>query len=1169
MTGMAGTVVYLCSFVVPRLEPSFMAENYGEIYARLPGLLRGSVSDAPLMRASLGCLRYVLGAFSDEASWKEKESLQELLAAVLNFCLDERPKVRRAAQDCVSGLLLSAEGRSAHPALAVVAQFCRLVLQGSTRKESGRAMHLAPLMRRLVPCLDQSSIDGFIGPVLQCCGLGNTLLTVALFGFITELSRVKGEEDEELPRLVQLNLSQAKKMHEGLLRLQPASWELAGLSAAWISATGQVLAHPAMSKTASTTAQIILGGLESTMEPVHVAVQLAFSRLQVDESLLLEALQKVTTERITILPYLLAIIRDQVMLGSGRGDLTLTETRTQILVLIAALYDKKGFASVRGDLTKAIGDFCRVYGSQAVLTAIPLGMESPGVSRAWLLPVLKDSVSNDSLGLLVDELLPLADRLQAKADTFRAQEKIGDAKVYETIVFQIWSLVPSFLKYPVDAASAFPRLAPKLAARITSDPLLRPLLVNGLTGFVRRTLRYEDDIDSGDLSLLRPLPSATLDLEMLRGLVGNLLPVLFNLLGVTAADQRAYLLDAVRALLDLCPVGVVMEYFGKVIGAAQSMASARAALIELLCTMLPVLDLEAHSALLHLVLPLLLVQDDSGLQKAAYKALHLIMSHEMFGPALLNSDMAALEQNLLAAGELTEIGAVRKCRFRLLLGLVPLLPDASLHWIPTLLPETVLGTKEVNQKARLLSFELLLAMARRMSRGGTLLASHVPGLPSDTPASIDEFLTMILAGLAGKTPHMISATVLALARLLFELGPSLPVPTIHAILGDILLLFGSPSREIVKAAFGFVKVAVVAALPADSISPEHLRLLVSSILAWSDEHAMHFKVRVRHLLERLVRRFGYDAIEACVPPEHHRLIVNIRKRKERLRRRKADSQEADMEEEGGDVDMDAMTQAALSKQTSMMTRRGISSSAQATRPSAKFEAALYDSESDLEDDDMEQEDDNREVDNMVGGDDDLEKALSRKLSLARTAKTITKTLKKSTDSKPESKKMDSKKKPRSTTSYGDDSFRTNPEGKMIIQDSEDEIIDDEGVLVDDSAHKLYEQSLNTFQRPGKHVKFSQKKRKLEDQDDHEDDRDVAYDQKSRMSRLSKLTKVTSSRPQVGAAGKHSGREYSAKKGAKGDVNSKKSKFEPYAYVPLQRAAKGAKNNGRYYMAKKN
>ena len=35
-------------------------------------------------------------------------------------------------------------------------------------------------------------------------------------------------------------------------------------------------------------------------------------------------------------------------------------------------------------------------------------------------------------------------------------------------------------------------------------------------------------------------------------------------------------------------------------------------------------------------------------------------------------------------------------------------------------------------------------------------------------ASIEEYMTMVAAGLAGATPHMISATVTAISRLVFE-----------------------------------------------------------------------------------------------------------------------------------------------------------------------------------------------------------------------------------------------------------------------------------------------------------------------------------------------------------------------------------------------------------------
>lgn len=39
---------------------------------------------------------------------------------------------------------------------------------------------------------------------------------------------------------------------------------------------------------------------------------------------------------------------------------------------------------------------------------------------------------------------------------------------------------------------------------------------------------------------------------------------------------------------------------------------------------------------------------------------------------------------------------------------------------------------------------------------------------STATASIEEFMTMVAGGLAGASPHMISATVTAISRLVFE-----------------------------------------------------------------------------------------------------------------------------------------------------------------------------------------------------------------------------------------------------------------------------------------------------------------------------------------------------------------------------------------------------------------
>ena len=44
----------------------------------------------------------------------------------------------------------------------------------------------------------------------------------------------------------------------------------------------------------------------------------------------------------------------------------------------------------------------------------------------------------------------------------------------------------------------------------------------------------------------------------------------------------------------------------------------------------------------------------------------------------------------------------------------------------------------------------------------------IKGKCRSAPASVQEYFTMMAAGLAGATPHMISATITAMSRLIFE-----------------------------------------------------------------------------------------------------------------------------------------------------------------------------------------------------------------------------------------------------------------------------------------------------------------------------------------------------------------------------------------------------------------
>jgi ribosomal RNA-processing protein 12 len=161
-------------------------------------------------------------------------------------------------------------------------------------------------------------------------------------------------------------------------------------------------------------------------------------------------------------------------------------------------------------------------------------------------------------------------------------------------------------------------------------------------------------------------------------------------------------------------------------------------------------------------------------------------------PHLARTDAAAFLQLVLTSGALTHAdGGVQKRAYKALSRVLeladPPVPADALALLPPLVPEAVLGTKEPAEKARAEAFALVLAMADKFRAGGTVRrpapedggdgdgdggAMAEDGAPpaegEDVPADLPEFVTVLAGGLAGATPHMISATVTALARVVFE-----------------------------------------------------------------------------------------------------------------------------------------------------------------------------------------------------------------------------------------------------------------------------------------------------------------------------------------------------------------------------------------------------------------
>lgn len=353
-------------------------------------------------------------------------------------------------------------------------------------------------------------------------------------------------------------------------------------------------------------------------------------------------------------------------------------------------------------------------------------------------------------------------------------------------------------------------------------------------------------------------------------------------------------------------------------------------MMDLAIIMIPFLDMQSAELLYNGVTSALLGKEDEPiLQKKAYKVINHLASCEN-GTKVLQKNLDNLQTRVLE-GTMTCAPSSKKDRIKALGNIVSILPSNDLHLIPSILSEAVMATKEVNEKTRGFAFNLLVEMGNKMKEGGTVVNSKIQGMDESVPdadANITEYFTMVTAGLAGSTAHMISATITSLSRLFFEFKESLPQQLLFELLETMEVFVNSNNREVVKSALGFVKVAIVTL---DSlIIGQHLPTLISGLLNCNKQHKSHFKSKVRHIFERLIRTFGYDRVAELVPEEDKKLVLNIKKRRDRSKRAKNANRDEDEDEMVETVPRQA---------------RGAKTGADA------YEEAVYGSESEIEDSD--------------------------------------------------------------------------------------------------------------------------------------------------------------------------------------------------------------------------
>ncbi|XP_059676941.1 RRP12-like protein isoform X2 [Gavia stellata] len=1057
----------------------------------------------------LSCLATLLRK-QDLAAWSYPVTLQ-VYHGLLSFCVHTKPKVRKAAQYGVCSVLRGSEfmfGDTApehHPAAPSTAKFCvQEIEKAGGTKEATTTLHVLALLRDLLPCFPAAVVKTCCETLLRVMTLSHVLVTAcamqafhSLFSAQASVACLPAELNAQIitalydyvPSTSDLQplltwLSTMERAHINLGRLQKdLCWaHLPRL----FSATMNCFLSP-HSQVVSAAAQTLETLLSECIAP-HMDDLGTVSASAPAPAAYLCKMFKSVEEGLT---YRFHAAWDEVLRVLEVFFETCGKQCHPIMrKCLQSLCDLRlsPHFPYTAEVDQAVGAAVSTMGPEVLLEAVPLEIdgkeETLDFPRSWLLPVLRDYVQGTRLGFFTSYFLPLAATLKSKALEFTQAGKSVEAKIYDTLQWQVWTLLPGFCTHPTDVLGAFKGLARTLGMAISERLDLRPTVCQALRTLIHKGCKT--DAERAEVGRFAK----------------NFLPILFNVYSQPEEDggssaQRRSVLDTVRAYLTITDPQMVCGFLQKAsekLTSPESSEFARLSILDLVVAMAPYADEQSLGSLYRNIQPSLQSKERS-MQKKAYRVLEEVCAAP-HAPcqAFIRSHLQDLQAALLDSLKSTASPAKRP-RLKCLFHIVKQLSAEHEPFITALVPEVILCTKEVSVGARKNAFMLLVEMGHAFIRFGP------------TPQeSMQRFLLLVYAGLTGSVT-MISCTVLALTRLFFEFKDHLELSVVEQLLQNVCLLLASRTRDVVKAALGFLKVTLL--LVDTKLLAKHVQTMLEAVGNLSDDMRRHFRMKLRNLFTKFIRKFGFELVQGLLPAEYHKVLVNIRKAEARSRKQRALRQAA------ADTDEEEAPPAQP---------RGDS-----------MEEILADSEDEEEEEEERQQSKEwRKQARQKGqawlkeGEEDeplnfLDPNVSQRV-------------------------LATKPGPKRSRGVSHD-FQVSEDGRLIIQEEEEEEVDDDG------AKGVDEEMADVLQDVGLRSKKSQKRRFREEPDDEEPE---ARTYPQYRAGGSGIHRQLDKEPAFGA-------EYRSKKG-KGDVK-KKGQLDPYAYIPLNRAKlnrrKRAKMQGQF------
>ncbi|KAK2824260.1 hypothetical protein Q5P01_021435 [Channa striata] len=867
-------VAYLLNLVMKRVPAPVLMSKFSDTTKALMDVMskQASSETSSALRWILSCLATLLR--KQEASvWTYPSTLQAY-HGLLSFTVHSKPKIRKAAQQGVCSILRGSDflftdnAPAHHPAAVTTAKFCiKEMEQAGGSKEDTTTLHILGLLKELMGTFPLGAVKSCCETLLRVMTLSHVLVTASAMQAFHRLFSGKPNASTLSP---ELNAQIITALYDYL----PSENDLQPMLA-WLAVMEKAHVH--------------LASLQSSLSLGHLPR--LFSAAM---SCLLSPHTQVVSAATNTLKTLLTECVAPHMEEMGMISATASAGNPSYICKMFRIIEEGlayRFHASWPFVLQILGCFYRIAGKQAHsimtkslqsladlrstphcpqccvlnITGYDDDLEFP---RSWLIPVIRDHVKCTRLAFFASYFLPLASTLRQRAEELEQAGQKLEAKVYQTLQLQIWTMLPGFCTCPVDLLASFKGIARILGMAINERPDLRLIVCQALRTIINKSCTTEEEkADVGRFSK-------------------NFLPILFNVYSQEPAagesgTYRMAVLDTIKVYLTVTETQMICTFLQKAtdrLNSTDTTEFTRLAMMDLVVAMAPFVDELTMTKTLELIRPYLETKEP-GMQKKAYRVLEEMCGGERdecksFVVANLETLKVILLETLKNASS-----PAKRPRLKCLLHIVKRLNEEHKDFIISLLPEVIICTKEVSVGARKNAYNLLVEIGKTFVR-----------FYGNTKDALEQYLILVYTGLAGSVT-MITCTVLALTRLVFEYKDSIEVTTMEQLLHNVCLLLSSRTREIVKAALGFIKVILFVMDPKTLAS--HVTVMMEGIGNIKDDVRRHFRAKMKNIFTKFIRKFGFELVKSMLPAEHHKVLVNIRKAEARTKRRKQAAEQRD------------------------------------------------------------------------------------------------------------------------------------------------------------------------------------------------------------------------------------------------------------------------------------